>query len=356
VSRRIFAHDIMSCTAEGVLGNHLYSGRALGLSEPGDIVLLHPALRQGWESIQAHYRRIGLSHSQEILWDIDLRRLRDFPDHELSVFFFGPNEHRARPNPAWLNAVADINSKNRFMHHAERLEVPIPSTCCFDDVAAIGAAELAACTFPCYIKAAVSVSGVGIFRCADQAALGAACQQFAPGTPVQIQQEVRADSFLNMQYLCEDSQVRRLAATEQILDGYVHQGNRHPTPHAPWELLDPLAAWLGEAGLRGVFAFDVAACGSEFLAIECNPRFNGASYPTLIAAKLGVPAWLAQAFSTRHRRLADLDLRGLEYDPQTGTGVVLVNWGPIQVGKLLALIAGDPEVQQQLVDEFQRRL
>ena len=27
----------------------------------------------------------------------------------------------------------------------------------------------------------------------------------------------------------------------------------------------------------------------RFPAIECNPRFNGASYPTLIAGKLGTP-------------------------------------------------------------------
>lgn len=360
MSRRIFAHDVMSCTADGVVGNHLYSGRALGLSEPGDLVLLHPALHLDWEAIQAHYQRIGLSHTQEILWDVDLTYLKNYPDHELSVFFFGPNEHHARPDPAWLNAVTDINSKNHFIHHARRLGVPVPSTRCFEDVAAIPAPELAASAFPCYLKAALSVSGIGIFRCADHNALQAACQQFEPGTPVQIQQEVPADCFLNLQYCAEHGQVRRLAATEQILDGYVHQGNRYPARHAPWDCLDPLANWLGEVGLRGLFAFDVSVHETpertQYLAIECNPRFNGASYPTLIAAKLGIPAWLARAFGTRHRRLADLDLSGLEYDPNTGTGVVLVNWGPIQVGKLLVLLAGDLGMQQQLAAALEQRL
>jgi len=39
------------------------------------------------------------------------------------------------------------------------------------------------------------------------------------------------------------------------------------------------------------------------------------------------------------------DLTGLEYDPATGRGVVLANWGPILVGKLLILQAGPPDVQ-----------
>ncbi len=33
--RYVVNHDIMHCTAEGVEGNDLYSGRALGLTEAG---------------------------------------------------------------------------------------------------------------------------------------------------------------------------------------------------------------------------------------------------------------------------------------------------------------------------------
>lgn len=360
MASKIFSHDIMGCTAEGVVGNHLYSGRALGISAPDDIVLLHPDLRSQWDAIRAHYDRVGLDYSDNPVWDIGLDRLTDYPDHELSVFFFGPDEHRARPDPAWLQAVVDINSKNQFMRHAQRLRVPVPRTLCFDDVAAIEPQVAAEAPYPCYLKAAVSVSGVGIYRCTDAASLSQACGQFAAGTPVQIQQEVRAETFLNLQYEADGAGVRRLAATEQVLDGYVHQGNRHPARHRPWEVVDPLADWLGEAGLRGLFAFDVAvteeAGNTAFLAIECNPRFNGASYPTLVAEKLEIRHWLALAFTTKHRRLADLNLGGLEYDPEHGQGVVLVNWGPILVGKFLALIAGTEPQQQQLIAALRARL
>jgi hypothetical protein len=96
--------------------------------------------------------------------------------------------------------------------------------------------------------------------------------------------------------------------------------------------------------------------GPEFLAIECNPRFNGASYPTAVARKLGTPEWLARTFKTRHRSLAELDLAGIEYDPATGEGIILVNWGPILVGKLLAMLAGPPDVQERLALELESRL
>ena len=78
--------------------------------------------------------------------------------------------------------------------------------------------------------------------------------------------------------------------------------------------------------------------------------------PTAIASKLGIERWLARTFKTDHRSLADFDLRGLEYDPRRGEGVILVNWGPILVGKLLFLLAGSNSVQERLAEELEARL
>jgi hypothetical protein len=206
----------------------------------------------------------------------------------------------------------------------------------------------------------VSVSGVGIYRCQDADELRAAIRTFQPGVPVQLQQEVATDLFLNLQYEVTENGLTRLAATEQVLDGFVHQGNRFPARHQPWDSVEPMARWLWEEGIKGIFAFDVAVVegdgGVDYLAIECNPRFNGASYPTAIARKLELPRWLARAFPTRHRSLADIDLDGIEYDRRTGEGVILVNWGPVLVGKLLFLIAGPEQVQAGLTRELRIRL
>ena len=76
-NRYIINHDIMNCTADGVVGNQLYSGRALGLSEPWDIIQMHPDLKTQWPKINEHYHRIGLSHTEKVICDLNLKELLD---------------------------------------------------------------------------------------------------------------------------------------------------------------------------------------------------------------------------------------------------------------------------------------
>ena len=356
----IINHDIMNCTADGVVGNQLYSGRALGLSEPWDIIQLHPGLRPLWVDIVRHYRRIGLSHSENVIWNLDPRKLGAHIGYQPSVFYFGPNECKYGGDHRWLETVEYINSRNNFMALAEELGVDVPRTLCFDAVADIGAADMMEIVYPCYLKAAVSVAGVGIYRCENKQAFIAALGKFAEDVPVQVQEEVRTETFLNLQYRVIGNQVIRLAASEQILHGVVHQGNRVPASHEPWEAVDPMAEWLKDQGMKGVFAFDVAVVQTErglrFPAIECNPRLNGASYPTVIAQKLDIPEWNAVTLSTRHRTLSDIDLSDIEYDSRTGEGAIIVNWGTISHGKLMILMAGSQPYQEALAVELAVRL
>nr|VFJ71734.1 MAG: hypothetical protein BECKFW1821C_GA0114237_102835 [Candidatus Kentron sp. FW] len=357
---RVFNHDIMSCTADGVTGNHLYSSRALGMTRARDLIQLHPDLKSEWPLIRKHYRRIGLHCTDQVIWHLDHRGLSENTGHSISVFYFGTNEHAARPNNDWFLAVDYINSKNNFMALAKTLHIPTPDTQCFDDVGRIGDQEIDDITFPCYLKAAISVSGVGIYRCADEIELRQALTRFAPNTPVQIQQEVTTNIFLNLQYEVNSEGYSRLAATEQILDGPVHQGNRFPATHEPWDCVEPMADWLYNSGIQGIFAFDVAVIDesddAKYLVIECNPRFNGASYPTVIAHRFGITHWSACVFHTNHRSLRDLNLNGLEYNASRKEGIIIVNWGPILVGKLLVLLAGPVATQQRLARELQKRL
>jgi hypothetical protein len=178
--------------------------------------------------------------------------------------------------------------------------------------------------------------------------------------PVQVQEEIKTDLFLNMQYRVIDNRLVRLAASEQILDGCAHQGNRFPSNYEPWEAIEPMARWLKDRGMKGIFAFDVAVLetphGMRFPAIECNPRFNGASYPTVIAQKLDIPEWTARTFKTSHRKLSDLDLSDIEFDTKTGEGLVVVNWGTMLEGKLVLLLAGSSEYQDALLNELEYRL
>ena len=356
----IINHDIMHCTAVGVSGNDLYSGRALGLSEPDDYIQLHPVLKPMWKDIAHHYQRIGLSHSENVIWDVSLDQMVAYEGYRPSVFYFGPEESKAWSDPAWLETVEFINSKNNFIALAMRLGIDVPETICFASIEAISELDIISFNMPCYLKAAISVSGVGIYRCANREELRDAMNNFEPGVPVQLQEEVKTDVFLNVQYCVIDDRLVRLAVSEQILDGRAYQGNRFPSGYEPWEAIETMALWLKERGMKGVFAFDLAVVetpdGMRFHAIECNPRFNGASYPTVIAQKLDIPQWSAMTFKTKHLKLSDLDISDLEFDMKTGEGLVIVNWGTLLKGKLVLLLAGSPDYQEALVEELRYRL
>ena len=360
VTKFIYNHDIMNCTADGVVGNHLYSGRALGITQPWDMIQLHEEIKPLWSDITAHYDRIGLSHAKDVVWYLNLKQLGSHVGYQPSVFYFGPNEYKNWGDNLWYQSVEYINSKNNFMALAEKLGVDVPKTSCFKNVNSIDTQTIDDMTYPCYLKAAISVSGVGIYRCENKEELIARCGEFSATIPVQIQEEINTEIFLNMQYQVTGDKVVRLAASEQILDGCCHTGNRVPTKYTPWESVDSMAIWLKEQGIKGIFAFDVAVVqtpnGLRFPAIECNPRFNGASYPTLIAQKLGIPEWSAINFSTKHRSLKDVDLREIEYDYKTGEGAVLVNWGTVLAGKLMILMAGSKDYQDALKLELDARL
>ena len=363
---KIFNHDVMHCTNDAVVGNYLYSGRVLGMTEPDDLIQLHPDLESQWNAIAKHYRNIGLSHSQNPIWDVSFERLKNYPDYEPSVFIFnkaiddgsGNNDKFSDRNKDWQDVVEFINSKNNFISLAQELKVNIPRTLCASNQAELK--DLEDIPYPCYLKPAISVDGVGIYRCATPEELDNALIDLDDLTPLQVQQEVVADKFLNLQYEVDREEVKPLAATEQILDGFAHQGNRYPTAYQPWELVEPMAKWMMEKGMKGIFAFDVAAVDknnkTDYFAIECNPRFNGASYPTGIAQKLNIESWSSDNFATKCRSLDKLNLGDLEYDRVTKTGVIIYNWGSILVGKLGVLLAGSIARQDELRQLLKQKL
>ena len=359
--RTLYNHDIMHCTAEGVSGNEFYSARALGMTLPDDIIQLSPHLKPEWPAITAHYERIGLTHTRDVIWSTTLEHVALHPDIEPSVFFFGENEHSTCRNQRWFEVVDRINSKNNFIALAHELGVPVPETYCFDHAGLVATVNREEIAFPCYLKAAISVSGVGIYRVENHNELLEKAALFDADTPVQIQEEVITNCFLNMQYEATEGRAERLLTTQQILDGNAHQGNIYPDCAEPWETVEPMAQWMVKQGMREVFAFDVAVIEEtgkppRYLAIECNPRYNGASYPTAIALKLDIHEWEVKYFRTRRRSLSSIDLSDLEYNPETGEGVIIVNWGPILVGKLMLMLAGPSQVRRQLESDLVRRL
>ncbi|MGF1458619.1 MAG: ATP-grasp domain-containing protein [Leptolyngbyaceae cyanobacterium] len=363
---KIFNHDITLYTHDHSPGIELYSGRALGATMPEDTIQLAQELANDWDAIATHYDQVGLKHSHNVIWDVSFEVIDQFPDHGISVYFFGdvinPQETYRQLFDQWnrdrRQLVEFVNSKNNFIQLSEELGIPVPKTLRFKNLAAAQASDEV--MFPCFVKPAVSDHGVGIVRCADASALDAAWAQLDPDAQLQIQAEVQASTFLNLQYQIVDGVAQPLLVSEQILEGCRHKGNRYPASHEPWEKVAAFADWMSDRGMQDIFAVDVAvvseASGVRYVAIECNPRFNGSSYPTLVAKRLHIPAWSNVDFSTELQSLKDLDLKDLAYDAATGKGVIVINWGTIQVGKIGVLIAGSPTEQTEFELELRHRL
>ena len=120
-------------------------------------------------------------------------------------------------------------------------------------------------------------------------------------------------------------------------------------------MTDALAKNMVENGMQGYFAFDVAVCkepqGLNYYAIECNPRYNGSSYPTNIAAKLDIPCWTAKKVCTSKGTFEAIDLGELEYSAKKREGVVIVNWGCITEGELSVLFIAPTHEKQLALEE-----
>lgn len=360
VHPRFVNHDFLHCTAEVAEGDYLSSGRALGITTPYDIIQLHRDLMDDFPAISEHYDRVGLSYTDRIIWNLRLEELENYPHYEVSYFCFGEQQHKVARHENWFRVVDYIKSKNGFMDLARLLGMQTPNTLCFHDVAQLDRAALAKIRYPCYLKTAIPGPGEGVFYCKDKSSLVKSLAAFGDKTPFQIQDEIRATAFLNLQYQVVGSRLERLAVTELTLNNVGVQGNCHPTPHNAWYSVEPMAKWLFCQGMRGIFAFDVAviedACGTDYIPMGCKPRFTSVSYPTLIADKLGIPRWQTRVFYTRYRKIADLPIRDVEFNPYDQTGIVLVNWGTIQVGMVTILLAGTPEKQTNLQETLIQRL
>lgn len=359
-SKHIFNHISAGTTGCESTGNRLGCGRALGITEPWDMLQLHADLQPLWKGITRHYQRIGLQHTDDVLWTVNLKELGGHIGYQPSVFCYGPDQHQFWGDSEWLDIAEYMQSRNHFMSLAQQLGVDVPKTLCFNSVKEVDIDDLKALRFPCYLKAAVCAPGTGLYPCHDRTELMVSLGNFTDDTAIQIQEEIQTDMFLNLQYKVVGHQAIRLAASEIILDGHSFQGYTMPACYEPWQIVDPIADWLVSRGMKGVFAFDLAVSqtsrGLRFPVIGFRPQYNDASYPALIAQKLHIPEWTALNFTTRHRSLDSLQLQDIEYDHQTGEGAILVNWGTILDGKLMIMLAGSQPYQEALYLELLARL
>jgi hypothetical protein len=339
-----YVHSVVGYSdLQPVSGVEFYGARALVCSEPDDVVVMPETLKAELDWIRAHYERAGLPTSRNVRWGEGFEAIRDAGS--FSVFMFGREAHGVRPDEKWFRMTGLTNSKNGFSSIVQELCLPAPGS-----VPLEGAGDsraLDAVSYPCFLKRDVSANGIGVWRCSNPGEV-LALTAVHEG-PFQLQEEVEAVVFLNVQYEVVTGTACHLATTEQILCGFQYQGNKHPAGYDVRRVTDKVAQWMADSGMKGVFAFDVAvdASGNPFV-LECNPRWNGATYFTRVAQRLGVEFWTGRNCATRFRTLAGIDLGDCEYRPGKSSGAVIVNWGTILLNKLGILLIGDEQERMVL--------
>ncbi len=358
----VYSHVVPYVRSEHYVNNWplLLCGRAVVLTRPGDVVQLAPQLEGDWDAVLRHYDTVGLPVAREAIWDFAWDAVD--PAAERSIFFFGEghdygpevNPQLRRVDPVRFAATDWVNAKNNFIPWAQGFGITTPKTWCFSTPESF--TPPADLVYPCIAKPSVSAVGYGIRRCADETELRDAVSAYAGA--FQLQEELVDATYTNVLYSVDDDRAVLLAETEQVIRNRAHCGNRHPCSRSIGDALQPLADQLAADGLREHFAFDVAFVedGRQWLVLECNPRFNGSSYPVVAARRLAVREWVCDSFETDRRSLVDLDLDGLEYDATTGTGVVMISWGTICTGKLSAMLIGPPADQERLRATLLERL
>lgn len=346
----------------GIKGIELYDGRSLGATRPGDEIHLPADLQEDYPAIVGHYEAIGLEVTDNVNWGgtlADLANRDPVARRTLSVFLFGEQANELAPNERRYQAVRRLNNKNEFIQDMQEAGLPTPDTLIFAKDA-MPPAEQPEDGFngPWFVKGAVAASGQEVIKCDTWDEVLQASREMED--EYQVQNGVDAYDFLNVQYYIKDGVAYHVATTGQILEGSVHAGNRHPSEFDPRGVSDQAAVLAAAMGAEGLIAFDVAAIrppedGSSYNPyelIECNPRPNGSSYPTSVAEKLGVREgeWSAMnipvdtnlPLAETVRRLQEA---GLEFDPVSKTGVVVVNWGTTKDAKLGILFVGNQELQ-----------
>tara|TARA_B100000508_G_scaffold92125_1_gene71911 strand:+ start:1070 stop:2251 length:1182 start_codon:yes stop_codon:yes gene_type:complete len=356
---------------DGVSGVQYYGARVIASSFPGDVVQLHPDLadREQLDPILKHYERVGLAVPDRFVFDENWSVKDQHPDLELDAFYFGQAAHAAAPDQSFFEQVRLFNNKNWFIQQCWRYGVPTPGTILFDRATdfVLEGYRQSSLEYPVYVKAARSASGMHVIRCENERQLLEAIELMPQGDMdegFQIQEGLLPDTvFLNMQYVEHSKGLTHGPLTRQKLDGNAHAGNIYPSGFSAdsvQPITDKVARVMSRLGMKRSWAIDIAMCPLRgVLGIEANPRWNGASYYSKPAERLGVGAWEGQYVKPKIGDLRFIlnDPSDWEYSRARGNGIVIINWGPIlgDPPKLGLLVVGDPSQRTRLLQTFEAR-
>lgn len=363
--------------AKGYIGAKYYLARALPLSKPGDIVVLHPELSDEINHVLQHCERIGLSSSSSFVFAKSLAeavaQIQESIKYKLCVSIFGPQAHAIRPDKDRFDITQVMNRKNKAYGMYKALDIKTPTAICFRNRAHFEESGMTKLPFDItfYKNGGESFgSGIGVRRCDSWEKLLQAISEFPTEQSFQFQEGKqnrdgsRGVSMCSIYDTDEYGRPIRLLSSEQLLvGGTAHSGNIFPSvceSEALWSVTDGLFSEMVFKGYVGHCGFDVLGVDSsgtmEWWLIECNPRWQGSSYPAMLSRLFEVKAWSAKIYKTRFHTLKNLALGELEFNPKTKQGVIIFSFGVILVGKIGLMICGEADYRAWVEKELEKIL
>lgn len=323
------------------------SGRALCLSFPLDHVRLEYGLEGPLAWVIGHYSRVGLPVAKNNIvlsngpFDWDLRPRCQWTD----VFCVGDENCS---DLSLVETVKGLNNKNEFIKLCRKEGWPIPDTWTSEDEWEYRWSLPPRLQFPVVVKAAVSAGGKDVFVCRNDEELQRSISILtASQRQFQVQEFLAGADFYSIQCRKSVAQVPKLEVTKQIMFGNSYVGTSSEVPDEVTSQLLSLTQpffscleYITESGVE-VFGLDFAVTkDGRMLLIECNPRYTAAIYPAVVAERLGHTVWEYRYFEVGHNDLSKVLPPGLEYNPTTKKGAVIVDWGSILRGEVGILFLG----------------
>ncbi len=352
------------------LGLYSYPVRSLSVSNPGNIFLLGEELKDAFFWLKRHYSRIGLACAEKAFYndyDFSLANEPELSNSKLSVFFYGPDAFKVRPNCARFRSTKLFNNKVKCFEVAWSLDCPTPITWQFSSKNQIQ--DCSDFLFPVAIKIGNSVSGLGFSVCRTREELEKTLDLVPENEDFQIQVFSKGAKFYSMQWWGSDNGIAiPITGTCNFIAGDAnHLGNWGGVkiPHKELVLFTAKIAHTAVTnGLRDWFSFDVMEHNGKFYLLECNPRYTGAAYPFIALTKLlGHKKalkvfWAHKTYPSSFKSINQLDLGELEYNPKKEEGWVAINPGPLSVGdgKISLLWTGPEEKYKKAEDDLQNIL
>lgn len=350
------------------LDNKYYSDRgfAIGMGNENNVVLIEKSDAYVKDWMLSHFQEVGLGEKPNVcVGGINNFQLDNQSAKEFHPFIFYPDEHRFSPNMCWLNIVKRTDDKNSFSLLCSQMGVPIPKTLIVKNKIEIK--DFDSIPYPGVLKISTegSFTGRGVFFFNDQDELEKLLGKISDEIAFQIQEDLRPHevTYLNLQYLKHNGKAKRLKMTDQILGGSggkEHIGNIYNAKinvdyYEAWGICDRIAGYMADRGIRNIFAFDVAVIKRngkiEYLMIECNPRYNGSSTPTIICSRLNYRGpWVSRPFAF-NGDISNIDLGDLAYNKNRKSGIVVHIASTARFGEISATIMARNEVEIQKYTE-----